>query len=965
MTSSPLPPFCPSPSLSQRNGLESCGLSDLPFSIGHRESPQATSLALQDLLESAASTAVSTTASVLLGSSLGKCLICGAGGVNANLSDNGSSSESTPLIKVLACCHCFCIKCLESEGIRGANDKITCPQCHKVSSMAAVNGGGGESTQVPTTIGSLFGSGIESPFITTSVGGASDSSPAAPASPSGPFCQGCKSKEHSAVARCHDCTNYLCPNCVMAHQFMHCFEGHRVVALNGAESHVSLNGGLDSLLSSVVASVDRQQVGGSCSPPFSNNQSSPNGSIGSQSSSGCLDPTQLVSNIQSETSLAPGGPVAGKVNGISPQQMDPGAKVFNCPKHKGEGLKFFCFTCDYPICKECVNTDHGKGHEYNLLHEVGGREIERIVSIVEEAKGKAVDLRSCLKSVEHASSRLQLTYQKAQNDINETHTFYKSMLDERKLEALKELDSILDVRQVSFSSSAQKMQEASDKLFQTTDFMERLLKHSSMEEILLFKKTLTSRLYTLLKASNDVSMPANTDIEFVSNFQAIQIAIRNTYGYLRQGQESHPNKQVYGNHQLGGGGMGGHMIGNHGINNHGINNHGINNQLNGMNRNQGHQNGGLLPADIQQGRAAAAALAILNGTAASNAFNGQILNDPQTNGFGDTAYEKWSAAGAELGMVNPTDLIHQLQSGATDQIVDLTSKLISANIYPPKSQIKRQKMIYHCKFGEFGVMEGQFTEPSGVAVNAQNDIVVADTNNHRIQIFDKEGRFKFQFGECGKRDGQLLYPNRVAVVKPSGDIIVTERSPTHQIQIYNQYGQFVRKFGANILQHPRGVTVDSKGRIIIVECKVMRVIIFDQMGNVLNKFGCSKHLEFPNGVVVNDRQEIFISDNRAHCVKVFNYEGQYLRQVGGEGITNYPIGVGINAAGEILIADNHNNFNLTIFTQDGQLVNALESKVKHAQCFDVALMDDGTIVLASKDYRIYLYRYIQLPGMGL
>ena len=104
-----------------------------------------------------------------------------------------------------------------------------------------------------------------------------------------------------------------------------------------------------------------------------------------------------------------------------------------------------------------------------------------------------------------------------------------------------------------------------------------------------------------------------------------------------------------------------------------------------------------------------------------------------------------------------------------------------------------------------------------------------------------------------------------------------------QVQIYNQYGQFVRKFGANILQHPRGVTVDNKGRIIVVECKVMRVIIFDQAGNVLNKFGCSKHLEFPNGVVVNDRQEIFISDNRAHCVKVFNYEGVYLRQIGGEG----------------------------------------------------------------------------------
>lgn len=55
--------------------------------------------------------------------------------------------------------------------------------------------------------------------------------------------------------------------------------------------------------------------------------------------------------------------------------------------------------------------------------------------------------------------------------------------------------------------------------------------------------------------------------------------------------------------------------------------------------------------------------------------------------------------------------------------------------------------------------------------------------------------------------------------------MVTERSPTHQIQIYNQYGQFVRKFGANVLQHPRGVTVDNKGRVVVVECKVWLIIV--------------------------------------------------------------------------------------------------------------------------------------------
>ena len=125
-------------------------------------------------------------------------------------------------------------------------------------------------------------------------------------------------------------------------------------------------------------------------------------------------------------------------------------------------------------------------------------------------------------------------------------------------------------------------------------------------------------------------------------------------------------------------------------------------------------------------------------------------------------------------MLSQTALSSPPMPPSTPQMQHSSSSSQSA-LYPPKSQIKRQKMIYHCKFGEFGILEGQFTEPSGVAVNAQNDIIVADTNNHRIQIFDKEGRFKFQFGEVGKRDGQLLYPNRVAVVKTSGDIIVTER----------------------------------------------------------------------------------------------------------------------------------------------------------------------------------------------
>ena len=42
------------------------------------------------------------------------------------------------------------------------------------------------------------------------------------------FCTACKSSESMAVAKCFQCSSFLCHQCVCAHQIMNCFEGHRV-----------------------------------------------------------------------------------------------------------------------------------------------------------------------------------------------------------------------------------------------------------------------------------------------------------------------------------------------------------------------------------------------------------------------------------------------------------------------------------------------------------------------------------------------------------------------------------------------------------------------------------------------------------------------------------------------------------------------------------------------------------------
>lgn len=843
-----------------------------------------------------------------------------------------------------------------------------------------------------------------------------------------PRCTGCKNKKSDAVAKCIDCVNYLCANCVTAHQYMHCFNGHSVIRINqltGTQtselfSHQKMNTAFDRLIPIGNNNKDdnsshmmKSMMNSIIAPPSLNIGKNIDQSINSSASSPPLS-SMALSNV-ADSILANAG--LNKSN------------RYYCSKHNNELLKFYCRTCSMAICKDCMVIDHQTGlHDCEHNPDQTPKMVESLLQLINDLRIKAQDMKQMFKGNEHNSTRIQMQYHKAQNEINETYQFYRSMLDERKQELLKELDSFYNAKTMSQSVLLTKSQEQIEKVLTSCDCVEKFARSVGPNELSTLRRIMETKLQTFMTSINDLQ--SVYELDFVSNYQAIQVGVRNTFGYIRSNSESVTGKQppiarptsttltngssppssngsmngIMTQNMMNGCHVNG-MVGSieRPFSNGGSSSNSAITSSSSPNQMHSFDTGSILSKRFTSINSLGPFIGGGNGNGVGGGGNELIMNQHSNannnmNPYEKSSYEKWSNGmsdnifgnmpdhqyssmgplnghggnGGNNGLTssignggNTLMTLNNLTSGNSDSMLDLTNKLISTTIFPPKSQIKRQKMIYHCKFGEFGVMEGQFTEPSGVAVNAQNDIIVADTNNHRIQIFDKEGRFKFQFGECGKRDGQLLYPNRVAVVRTSGDIIVTERSPTHQIQIYNQYGQFVRKFGANILQHPRGVTVDNKGRIIVVECKVMRVIIFDQNGNVLQKFGCSKHLEFPNGVVVNDKQEIFISDNRAHCVKVFNYEGTFLRQIGGEGITNYPIGVGINANGEILIADNHNNFNLTIFTQDGQLVSALESKVKHAQCFDVALMDDGSVVLASKDYRLYIYRYVQVPPIGL
>ncbi len=74
--------------------------------------------------------------------------------------------------------------------------------------------------------------------------------------------------------------------------------------------------------------------------------------------------------------------------------------------------------------------------------------------------------------------------------------------------------------------------------------------------------------------------------------------------------------------------------------------------------------------------------------------------------------------------------------------------------------------------------------PEGVCYLPVTDhIIVSDRNNHRLEVFDKTGKFVTKWGTQGSSAGQFVYPRAVAFNSLTHQIIVADYS-NNRLQVF-------------------------------------------------------------------------------------------------------------------------------------------------------------------------------------
>jgi sugar lactone lactonase YvrE len=183
--------------------------------------------------------------------------------------------------------------------------------------------------------------------------------------------------------------------------------------------------------------------------------------------------------------------------------------------------------------------------------------------------------------------------------------------------------------------------------------------------------------------------------------------------------------------------------------------------------------------------------------------------------------------------------------------------------------------------GGKGTGKGQFDFPRGIAADRNGNILVADTNNARIQKFSLDGVFLSTFGKPGGGEGEFREPNGIGVDR-GGNMYVTDALNQHVLK-FKPDGSFIAQWKGpeDGLLAPRDLSIDPDDSIYVVDEGHARIVKFEGDGKVLAVWGTKGdgdgQFNQPTSVAVDGtNNRVYVSDPRNGRIEVFDTNGQFV-----------------------------------------------------------------------------------------
>ena len=584
--------------------------------------------------------------------------------------------------------------------------------------------------------------------------------------------------------------------------------------------------------------------------------------------------------------------------------------------HQKEELKYYCKECETALCQTCVILDHG-GHVLKLIEEEAETKRLEIKSVIETQRQ---NLEAKMNMVTHLDDDCAKVIQQSEVLIRDVQRFADNLINTIKAKMQNIITTVEGRTKTAIESLTAKRNELQHQINVIESSLEeadKLFQRSSNAEVVQPKKTLQT-IFERVDQREVIAHDPETQgaLVFIKNQKMLDIVNGEEIGSLEK-----PYRTKVGESIVEGKGLKEGTVGRKA-------------QFNLITRN----------AERIQGYDERDRITV------------EIKDEP-----GQECVTPVKVQDIKDGTYNVS--FYPRVQGTFKLYVKVNEEHIRGS--PFTTSVKP----FHVKpvlcFGEEGSGDGMFKNPLGVAVTHKDEILVADCENHRVQVFDSNGTFLRSFGHKGENAGEFNRPFAIATDKDK-KIFVADRD-NHRVQMFSWEGRHLGSFGGkgsldSQLSNPWGLSLDSTGNIIVADRGNKLIKIFTVDSRFLMKIGGQGFLSYPIHCV--ECGEYFIvSDRSEHCIKVFNREGHFQYKFGkrgqGDGEFNCPIYLFVNESQHLFVCD-RDNHRVQVFELNGKFIGKFGTEGSKLGEFNeplsVAMLSNDRIVVSDeRNHRIQTF----------
>ena len=544
--------------------------------------------------------------------------------------------------------------------------------------------------------------------------------------------------------------------------------------------------------------------------------------------------------------------------------------------HQKEELKLFCKECETAVCQTCVLLDH-KVHNLTLIEEEATKQRLEMKTVFETQRHNLDEKMNVVAKLDEDYAKV---IQQNENLKGNVQKFADGLIKTIKTKMQNVIDAIENQTKKSLERLIAKrgeIQQQINVIKSSLEEADKLLKRSTSTEVVQLKKTLQTIFQRVDETEPIVHDPSSLKaFVFVENQKMLDTVNGEEIGFLEEGYRTKASKSLA--------------------------------------EGEGQKEGTV-------GRKAQFNL-ITRNAEGKKVYNEEDLVTVEIKD------KQEQECVTEVRIDDNKDGIYNISYfPRVQRTIKLLVKVNGEHIHgsPFAVTVKPFHVKPVLSFGKQGSGEGMFKFPEGVAVSDGDEIVVADSSNHRVQVFDSNGTFLRSFGREGKNAGEFKYPIGVAVNKDR-NIFVAENG-NHKVQIFSWEGRHLGSFGGkgrldSQLSYPWGLSLDSTGNVIVADSHNSLIKIFTPDGTFVKKIGREGSFSFPIHCV-QCGEYFIVSDSDEHCIKVFNREGHFQYKFGKQGHRdgefNHPRFLSVTQSKHLLVCD-EDNHRIQVFDVDGTFV---------------------------------------------